>query len=58
MKEISERISILKLEISEGIIMTIIQVYAPIAVTDQRETHRFYDLLEKAVQEEIKIITL
>lgn len=32
--------------------MTIIQVYASTAVVDERETHTFFELLEKTVQNE------
>ena len=51
-KGISERISVLKLNIQNKVNMTIIQIYAPTMEATDEEKENFYKKLEKTIQEE------
>ncbi len=57
-KGIIERIGCLKIRIGKGINVTIIQVYAPTAMTEEEELMKFYENLNKVIETEKEYCTV
>lgn len=52
---ISERLAILKINMKDGIILTIAQIYAPTSASSEEESEEFYQLLSETLkQNEVK----
>lgn len=56
-KGISDRLSILKLEIEKGIRMLVVQVYAPTQQAESKEAEEFYGELQEVLGRDGNIIT-
>ena len=50
-KSVCERISVIKIEVQNGVNMTLIQVYAPTLASEQTECEEFYKLVEETLHE-------
>ena len=57
-KKVNERICALKLEIGRKILMTIIQIYAPILDAEDKEIREFYMKLQETVEKEGEYYTV
>lgn len=57
-KQVNERICVLKLEIERKILATIIQVYAPILDAEAKEKREFYEVLQETVERERENYTI